>query len=473
VVAQGLVLLSDADTDAPSLPALASVSKDDAWDDGAFGIAIVAAQLGALVVDRPYFTGHPDPEWLAAKVDRNAGSGILTQVGNEQNLALEGFTGGPAEWFAFEDEVTAASRFPDSVIAMPPSPGAPGWDAWVRPDRDRQAVHCYGTFDQMRGTLEWFLEHTRATLYVTECNPGAGQSFNLNTWALADLTALLNWSATQPRIAAVCYFAWRWDQSPSLPSSIDAAGTAVTDVLTTWRPPINGGAGPEWYPGAVQRPISVNYTPGRAGQRVRAVVEHIADGYGSCFGWFNQDRGSAGSSAHFWIGHSGVVEQYRPLSDTCWANGPICDPDMDNPAVAAIVASGQDPNAQTVAIEHEGLSGEALTPQQTIEACDLTAWLTGVYGLPLSRSAVIGHDQIDHCDRAFCPGPAYPWSQVLGEEPPVDDLAQRQARTWDALDAVQALGAEWEAAGYPSTAVGLSSAAESGKSHVRATKGEL
>jgi hypothetical protein len=63
-----------------------------------------------------------------------------------------------------------------------------------------------------------------------------------------------------------------------------------------------------------------------------------------------------------------------------------------------------------------------------------------------------------------------------GEPPePADPLPERedrQQRTWDALDAVQALAQEWTDAGWPSTGAGIAAAAESAKSHVRATKGE-
>ena len=61
---QGLVLLSSADTDAPDLPAVATCSKDDQWDDGGRAIGAAAASEGALWCDRPYYTGNPGASWL-------------------------------------------------------------------------------------------------------------------------------------------------------------------------------------------------------------------------------------------------------------------------------------------------------------------------------------------------------------------------------------------------------------------------
>src|SRR5690606_10041837 len=112
------------------------------------------------------------------------------------------------------------------------------WRDWVVRGAKRLAVHCYGTCQQMHDVVQWYLENTFGDLYITECNPGAGNTFDLAAWARDELVPFLDWCATQPRVKLVAYFAWRWDQSPTLPSSVDAANCpALVDVLTTWRPP--------------------------------------------------------------------------------------------------------------------------------------------------------------------------------------------------------------------------------------------
>src|SRR5262245_37996340 len=137
------VLLSAADTDAPPLPAVATVSKDDVGNDGARSIGVSAAAAGALWCDRPYFTGNPSVEWMTERVVLNREDGGITQVGNELNLEMEGWEGGPEGYAAFYDEVTAAAD--TTIIYAPPSPGVPGWQEWVaRRDAPAYGVHAYG-----------------------------------------------------------------------------------------------------------------------------------------------------------------------------------------------------------------------------------------------------------------------------------------------------------------------------------------
>ena len=95
----GLVLLSARDTDAPALPLVATVSKEDQNDDGGFGIGVGQAAAGAVWCDRPYATGNPTDDWALAHVRRNLTAGChATQLLNELNLELEGWQGGPGAY---------------------------------------------------------------------------------------------------------------------------------------------------------------------------------------------------------------------------------------------------------------------------------------------------------------------------------------------------------------------------------------
>src|SRR5215831_14358341 len=107
MVAQGLVVLSDADTDAPDLPAVGTVSTGDEWDGGGYELGVAAAGRGRVWVDRPYFTGNPTGEWLAGMASGVLAAGGYCQLGNEQNLPLEDFSGGPGAWAALDAEVRA------------------------------------------------------------------------------------------------------------------------------------------------------------------------------------------------------------------------------------------------------------------------------------------------------------------------------------------------------------------------------
>ena len=241
MVRQGLVLLSQNDADAPDLPAVCTVSKDDEWDDGGLQLGAAAASAGALWSDRPYFTGNPTAAWLLARIDRALNLGAAScQVGNELNLDLEDWQGGSASYDALYAELRAA-RPEATLLYQPPSPGVAGWQEWVKRDEPDYGVHAYGTSGQMRDVVQWYLDNTAGELWVTELNPGAGNTFDLDAWAGAELVPFLDWCATEPRVRLAAYFAWSWDQSASLPSSIDAKGTAVEAVLDAWVPPMTGG----------------------------------------------------------------------------------------------------------------------------------------------------------------------------------------------------------------------------------------
>jgi lysozyme len=246
VIQQGFVLLSDADTDAPACPAVATVSTlDQQWDSGGWALGAAAAAAGRTWVDRPYFTGNPTVAWLVGRANEVTRAGGFCQLGNELNLEMEGFQGGPEAWFQLEEAVLAVVERPDRCLAMPPSPGVPGWQEWVSPTGP-YAVHAYGSSDQMRQVVEWYLEATSEELFVTELNFGAGNVVDVDTWATVDLVAFLDWCATQPRVRFASYFCWRWRTPDSaLTTPVDAAGTAIEVVVRDWTPPDPPNPGPE------------------------------------------------------------------------------------------------------------------------------------------------------------------------------------------------------------------------------------
>lgn len=230
MTAPALVLLSKHDTDAPHLPGVATVSKTDHWDDGGFGLGMAAAQRGSLWVDRPYFTGNPGRDWILNRARVVFANGGAVQVGNELNLPLENWQGGVNTYKLLMGELVLA--IPNQRwLWAPPSPDGPDWQPWVYRTWDDYAVHCYGSVERMRDIVQWYLDNTPGFLYITECNPGAGNQFDLNAWARDHLAPFIAWCRTQPRIRMVAYFAWRWDQSPNLASSVDAVGTDVVSVL--------------------------------------------------------------------------------------------------------------------------------------------------------------------------------------------------------------------------------------------------
>lgn len=238
-LATAFVVLSDADSDTPLLTAIATVSKDDSWDHGAYDLGLQRCQAGALWVDRPYATGNPSVAWAVGKCERGSEVGGACQLLNECNLGLEGFVGGPAAYRAYWNDCLAA--YPDgNWIAQPPSPGVPGWQEWVIRDAPRHAVHAYGDRQMMQGVVQWFLDNTTSDLYVTECNWGAGNTVDVGAWTRDHLRPFLDWCATQRRIKMVAFFAWQWDQAQAQGGTpVNGKGTPVETLLREW-------VAPEW-----------------------------------------------------------------------------------------------------------------------------------------------------------------------------------------------------------------------------------
>jgi hypothetical protein len=130
-------------------------------------------------------------------------------------------------------------------------------------------------------------------------------------------------------------------------------------------PPIPPTSDVEWYG-------SPNFTNGRAGMRVVAIVIHtMAGSLSSCDNWFRNP--AAQVSSHFGIGLRGQQHQYVNLQNSSWANGRL----ESGNAWTGIVGNNQSPNYQTVTIETEDLgSGQtAVTEEQyrgTLNVCRIS-----------------------------------------------------------------------------------------------------
>jgi N-acetyl-anhydromuramyl-L-alanine amidase AmpD len=152
------------------------------------------------------------------------------------------------------------------------------------------------------------------------------------------------------------------------------------------------------------------------------VVLHIAEGnFAGTVSWLQDASQNPGSSAHFVVGKSGEIAQLVSVHDgawgngLCWSHGHWATPDCaekDNPGWADIV-QGVNPNLYTISIEHEGHTGEALTPAMKAATVRLLKWIAGVFHM----TYVPGHTLIGHCDidpvrRSHCPGSAFNFNEI-------------------------------------------------------------
>lgn len=145
----------------------------------------------------------------------------------------------------------------------------------------------------------------------------------------------------------------------------------------------------------------------RGGVAPEAVVLHIAEGtLAGMDAWFANP--ASGVAAHFGVGQDGRIHQYVPWHLAAYANGAI------EPGYTARLINenpGINPNQWTIAIEHEGRSGELLTPEQFDASTRLTAHLFamhllagGASGVAVDRDHILMHRDITPGSRARCPG---------------------------------------------------------------------
>jgi N-acetyl-anhydromuramyl-L-alanine amidase AmpD len=152
-----------------------------------------------------------------------------------------------------------------------------------------------------------------------------------------------------------------------------------------------------------QRLTPINYTAGRDGHRVRAIVEHITDGdtAASAIKWFHSKASKV--SAHFVVDRDGTVYQCVREEDTAWANGVMNKPNTANPIIAGWVHDGVNPNSETVSIECVGRPAQGWTVAQVAVIDLLTRDIALRWGVPIGVDTIIGHRDIDSVNRARCP----------------------------------------------------------------------
>ncbi|MBI3536197.1 MAG: N-acetylmuramoyl-L-alanine amidase [Chloroflexi bacterium] len=178
-----------------------------------------------------------------------------------------------------------------------------------------------------------------------------------------------------------------------------------------------------WCPFAKKRPIiENNFDFGRNGNKVKAVVLHIAAGpMFAVLPTFNDVNRPA--SAHFCVGKDGAIEQYVSIDDTAYGNGLRAKDGKwftgggkeVNPPWQDIVA-GLNPNLYTISIEHDGQPQDKWTPQMYDANNRLLQWIAKQTGLNyVVHHTLIGHHEINPIDRPNCPGPNVEWDRMAAD----------------------------------------------------------
>jgi len=176
-----------------------------------------------------------------------------------------------------------------------------------------------------------------------------------------------------------------------------------------------------------------NYTKGRGGHLIIAIINHITAGkYPGCLSWMQNPASKA--SCHYLILKDGRILQLVKDEDTAWHAGAVNKPSWK-------YYDGTNPNRYTLGIEHEGYPEEGLTEKQYQSTLWLHQQLVEKWGIPVDSDHIIGHYRIDSVNRSNCPGPKFPWSRLFS------DLKGGGKKTMDYLVLCNS-GVDERAAGY-------------------------
>jgi N-acetylmuramoyl-L-alanine amidase len=154
---------------------------------------------------------------------------------------------------------------------------------------------------------------------------------------------------------------------------------------------------------------SPNFTSGRFGYNVEAIVIHIMEGtLAGTDNWFANPKSQV--SAHFGIGFNGLIHQYVNEQDCAWHAGRICNPSWQ---LLKKLPSGKfvNPNYYTIGIEHEGNESSEWTDQMYQSSGELIGDICSRNKLSIDRDHIIGHHEI--YSAKTCPGQKVSISRIL------------------------------------------------------------
>lgn len=154
---------------------------------------------------------------------------------------------------------------------------------------------------------------------------------------------------------------------------------------------------------------SPNYSPGRNGRKIIAIVDHITAGLmPGTLTWMQNPLAKA--SAHYLVTRKGEIYQLVREEDTAYHAGVVNKPNW-------ALYDGSNPNYYTIGIEHEGYKNQGGDGSLTEAQYKATLWLhkrlIAKWGLMVTLDHIIGHCRIDSVNRSLCPGVNFPWKEIF------------------------------------------------------------
>lgn len=148
---------------------------------------------------------------------------------------------------------------------------------------------------------------------------------------------------------------------------------------------------------------SPNFTEGRGGKKIIAIVDHITAGkFPGCLSWMQNPKSEA--SAHYLVTKTGHIFQLVDDEDTAWHAGVAYKCSWS-------LYDGVNPNRYSLGIEHEALAGETLAEAQYEATLWLHRQLIKRWEIPIDNEHIVSHIRINAGHN--CPGPGFPWERLF------------------------------------------------------------
>ena len=148
-------------------------------------------------------------------------------------------------------------------------------------------------------------------------------------------------------------------------------------------------------------------TRGRNGHVPHIIVLHVSGGtWTSNRNWLMNP--AAPASYNRYVRRDGQEVIFVPDENAAWAHGRI-----NRPTTRALKAANINPNLYSLSLCREGHNHHEPTPEQYATMLRIIREWTMKYDISADRTTIIGHNEIDSVNRAFCPGSGWPWTKLM------------------------------------------------------------
>ncbi len=151
----------------------------------------------------------------------------------------------------------------------------------------------------------------------------------------------------------------------------------------------------------------------RAGKPVVLAVVHITGNSAppADQAHYANRAGSRGPSATLYVGRDGtVIRTLDPRTQVAWGQGDVTKPDTKNAGVMALLTLPNANNGVWETVECTAVSGQEWTPEQYSVVAQVIAAASRATGLPVNRSTVLTHRDLNTGNR-----PSDPWGAKVRE----------------------------------------------------------